>query len=143
MSIAEYNWTWQQGSDLVMGLIYREGPEDEQVPVDLTGYSLRMDIAYNGTRVYTFNSDVIADVDPITVGAQPDNTTEAVLDADGNINITIDRSLTLPSGGVYTLMTPGSDIVLGYDIFLRNTTNRQSKILKGNITVEWSYTLWV
>lgn len=146
------NLTWAQGDDLPFALRYREGPEGSEVVVDLsTGFAVRMDIVVPGTkeRVYTFNTATIADVDPIQVGDQPDSTVEGVL-SDGaggsaNIEFAVPRSLTLPGGSVYAKMTAGTPIkVFAYDIFLRNTTtNKQSKILTGTITIEESNTLWV
>jgi hypothetical protein len=138
MAIATFNWTWQQGADLVMSFIYKEGPDGAEVPVNLTGYKLRMDIVSGGVRIFTFNSDDIAEAGVDTVGAA-DN--EAVLGADGSVNITVPRSLTLDGGAVEAVMTGGST-VLQYDVFLRNPAGKQGKILKGVITVEPSYTLW-
>lgn len=114
-----------------MSLIYNEGAEGEEVPVDLTGYSLRMDVVGNSGVVYTFNSD---DQDPATED-------EAILGTDGSINIVVPRSLTLPDGPVYDEMQQGNS-VFNYDIFLRNPQNKQYPIVRGTITVVESYTLW-
>lgn len=147
------NFIWAQGEDLSVALIYKEGPVGSEAVVDLSsGYSVRMDIVVPGTkeRVYTFNSASISDVDPILVGAQPDAVLEGVLTngAGGtpNINISVPRSLTLPTtGAVYMKMTGSPAItVFNYDIFLRNTaSDKQVKILTGTITIEDSNTLWV
>lgn len=140
-----YNVTWPQGEDLTFPLIYKEGPAGAQVAVDLTGYSVRMDlVTMTGQRIYTFNSNDIADVDPVAAGAQPDTNKEAVLGTDGSINISIPRSLTLPGGVVYDLLvaTPPVEI-LSYDIFLRRPNTKQFKILRGTVTVERSHTLWL
>lgn len=142
--VAVQNWTWQEGEDLVMSMVYNEGPEGAEVPVNLTGYKLRMDVANttDGTRVFTFNSDDIAG-DPLVDSVGPaDN--EATLGTDGSINIVVPRSLTLPGGAVAALYV-GSDtaLLLNYDVFLRNPAGLQSKILRGTITVERSYTLWL
>jgi len=142
------NFTWSQGDDLTIDLIYKEGATaDTASAVDLTtGYSVRMDIVshVDKVRLYTFNSDDIADVDPIATGDQPDSVIEGTLSAglDGtpNISITVPRSLTLPGGPLFSRLSEGT---FNYDVFLRNTsTNKQAKILKGTIAVEESYTLW-
>lgn len=133
MTIATYNWTWQQGEDLLMDFVYKEGPVGAEVPVDLTGYALRMDIVSNKTLIFTFNSD---DEDTET-------SDEVTLGADGNISIVVDRDLTLPGGAVFDLLAAATPVsVFPYDVFLRNPAGRQQKILKGTITVETSYTLW-
>lgn len=142
--VATYNYTWQQGADLTLSMVYRSGPVGEDVPVDLTGYSLRMDIVgKDGIRRFTFNSDEVADVDPTTPELEPDPATEAILGADGSINVTVPRALTLPDGELWGDITATEpSLTFNYDIFLRDTTGRQKKILKGTITVEKSYTLW-
>lgn len=146
------NFTWGQGEDLPVALIYKEGPVDAEIVIDLSsGYSLRMDIVVPATkeRVYTFNTATIADVDPILVGDQPDSVIEGALSSGAggtpNIQIQVPRTLTLPGGGIYTKMVAVTPItVFKYDIFLRNTVaNRQVKILTGTITVEESSTLWL
>ncbi len=127
-----------------MSLVYKEGPLNAEEPVDLTGYQLRMDIvnATNNARLYTFNSEEIDDVDPTTPGDQPDAETEAVLQNDGTIKIAVPRGLTLGNGAVATLLAGNESALLNYDIFLRNPDGLQSKILRGVITVERSYTKW-
>ena len=132
-------------------MIYKEGATAETAAaIDLsTNYELRMDIVVPSTkeRVYTFNTEELADVDP-GAGTVPDTTVEGTLTsgADGSPNITIQvpRSLTLPGGAIHTKMigTPAVSL-FNYDVFLRNTSSdRQVKILKGTITAEESYTLW-
>lgn len=139
--VAVQNWTWQEGEDLTMSLVYNEGPVGSEAPVNLTGYSLRMDVVKDGVRVFTFNSDDIAEAGVDVVGPA-DN--EATLGADGTINIVVPRSLTLPGGAVAALYVGNDEsLLLNYDIFLRNTSGLQSKILRGTITVERSYTLWL
>jgi len=144
--------TWVQGQDLEVDLVYKEGPDANSLTViDLsTGYDVRMDIfeATSLTRLYTFNSSALTDVDPITVGSQPDSVTEAVLSSGAggtpNIAISVSRNLTLPGGELYSSIsgTPNKLTFLG-DIFLRNTAaNKQWKIASLTITVEKSYTLW-
>lgn len=140
-----YNYTWQQGEDLTIALVYKSGPSGAEVPVDLTAYSLRMDIGLSGTvtPLYVFNSTAIADTDPNTTGAQADNTIEATLGADGTIMIAVPRSVTLPEGPLYThIMADPPVLVYAYDIFLRDGTSKQKKILQGQIQVDKSVTLW-
>lgn len=140
MSVANYNWTWEQGDDLVMSMVYREGPLGAETPVDLSGYSLRMDVVFGGSRVFTFNSDDIDETGVDVVGPA-DN--EATLGADGSIVIKVPRSLTLPpSGAVYSIMTTSGVLVMDYDIFLRDPSGLQHKFMKGTISVNPSVTLW-
>jgi hypothetical protein len=144
--IATLPLVWQQGEDLAIQMIYEEGPDvSSTTPVNLTGYSLRMDIKTDtGLRLTTFNSQALQDVDPIAVGDQADPTTEATLGTAGQINIVVSRIHTLPPGGaIYQQMaSPTPKTVFQYDIFLRNTLDKQIKILQGTITVERSVTLW-
>lgn len=148
--VATHNYTWQQGEDLVLSMLYKEGPVGAEVAIDLTGYALRMDIVgSDGVRRYTFNSDDIAEVGVDEVGTA-DN--EAVLGADGTINITVPRTLTLTNGELWADLTnPTPNLTFQYDVFLRNVSGapggtipvgNQKKILKGSITVEKSVTLW-
>lgn len=146
------NFIWGQGEDLPVALIYKEGTVGNEVVIDLSsGFEVRMDIVIPATkeRVYTFNTAALADVDPITPSAQPDNTIEGALSSgsggSANITIQVPRSLTLPGGSVYAKMTGTPAVmVYNYDIFLRNTvSNKQVKILTGTITVEESNTLWL
>lgn len=139
MTISTYNWTWQEGEDLIMSLIYKAGPTGSEVPIDLTGYQLRMDIVDNTERLFTFNSDDI-DESGVDIVGTADN--EATLGSDGTINIVVPRSLTLPGGAVALKFVGISPLTLSYDIFLRNPAGLQSKILRGSITVERSYTKW-
>lgn len=139
-----YNYTWDQGADLVLTMVYKVGPDAASAEaVDLTGYSVRMDIrkdTIDGTRVWTFNSADIAGDVAVDVTGPADN--EATLGADGTITINVPRALTLPpSGAVYTQLVAGSN-TFAYDVFLRNAANKQSKIMEGTITVVKSATLW-
>lgn len=136
--VPTYNYTWGQGEDLTINLIYKSGPPGAEAPVDLTGYALRMDVASDAGRKFTFNSDDIAD-EAVDVVGPGDN--EAVLGTDGSIAITVPRSLTLPGGAVYDDIVAENNVFF-YDIFLRDTSGKQKKILRGQITVEPSYTLW-
>lgn len=151
MALTPQNFTWQQGEDLIIKLKYKEGntPETAAI-VDLsTGYDLRMDVVASDdkTRLYTFNTSALADVDP-GAGTVPDNTLEGTLSSGAgdtpNIEILVPRSLTLPGGEIEARMSGANPITsFFYDVFLRNTTSgRQQKILTGTITVERSHTLW-
>lgn len=146
------NFNWAQGEDLSISLIYKEGPVNSEVVIDLSiGYQVRMDIVIPSTkeRIYTFNTASIADVDPLLVGAQPDSVLEGVLSSgaagSSNIDIAVSRNLTLPGGTVYAKMTGSPAVaVFAYDIFLRKvSSDKQAKILTGTITVEESNTLWL
>jgi len=144
-NVDPYNFTWEQGEDFTFQLIYKTGTIGAETPVNLTGYSLRMDIYGTPTgRIYTFNSVDIADLDGPGAGIEGDTNKEAVLGTDGTINISIPRSLTLPGGAIYTELVAGRN-VFQYDIFLRDngTPAKQMKILNGTITVNKSVTLWV
>lgn len=128
IEIPRKDFVWQQGEDGEISLVYKAG--DPAEPVDLTGYKLRMDIRASGgsTPLYTFNSD---DADAET----PD---EAVLTADGEINIVIPRTVSLPAGPLASTIGQA----LNYDIFVRNPDGKQKKFLKGTVTIEASETLW-
>lgn len=145
------NFTWGQGEDLSVQLIYKEGPEGSETVVDLSsGYELRMDIVDPATkeRVYTFNTNALSDADSVVPGDQPDSIIEGSLSSGAsgtpNIVISVPRAVTLPGGAAYVKMTLATPVlVFGYDIFLRNTSSdRQAKILTGMITIEGSNTLW-
>ena len=146
------NVTWQQGDDLTFSLVYREGTSGSEMPVDLTGYSVRMDIVAGSIRIFTFNSATVVDVDPIEAGDQEDAELDATVGVDGSIKFHVPRALTLPGGEIYTRMNMATPVFLyNYDVFLRNDSGTagaipqgsQKKILTGTITVEKSYTLWL
>ena len=137
------NYVWGQGEDLTIDIVYKKGPLEAPTPVDLTNYSLRMDIVENGVRLFTFNSDDIVPSDPaVDETGAADN--EAVLNYQGEldaIHIVIPRHITLPGGELFTSLATNN--VFDYDIFLRDNVNDvQSKILRGQVTVEPRYTLW-
>lgn len=139
---ATFNYVWEQGEDLVISAVYKQGPEGAPVAVDLTGYSLRMDmrkINSDGLRVWTFNSDDIVGEPDADESGETDN--EVTLGADGSIEIVVSRSLSLPGGSIFTELQLGTTQFV-YDMFLRNPQNRQKKILTGVITVNKSVTLW-
>lgn len=128
MSIPSHNYVLQQGEDSVLEIVYKSG--DPLAAADLTGYSVRMDVnTPDGVvPVFTFNSD---DSDALTED-------EAVLGTEGEITITVDRSITLPEGELFDHI----GTALPFDLFLRNSLNKQKKILKGTLTFEPSETLW-
>jgi hypothetical protein len=128
--IPTYNFTWQQGEDGVIGLVYQVNG----VPVDLTGYNVRMDVASAGTVLYVFNSSDISGT-PLDVTGSADN--EATLGSDGSITIVVPRAVSL-TGPLSTYLNQELD----YDIFLRDPSNKQKKILEGTITLEASITKW-
>lgn len=126
MAIPTHNFTWQQGEDAVISMVYKV----DSAPVDLSAALLRMDVGpVGGERLYTFNSEDVV--------VEGDTDDEAILGADGTINIRIPRGVTLQGGALANSV--GS--VLEYDVFLRRG-GKQSKILKGQIVVEASKTLW-
>lgn len=149
MTVPTQAFTWEQGADLLMSFIYKELPDGQTVaqPKDLTGYSVRMDIRATdvlGQRIYTFNSDDILDLDGSEPGTDTDIDKEITPGADGSIKIVVPRSLTVQGGPIYELMSdPLNPVtVFVYDIFLRDPTDKQIKILSGTITVNRSVTLW-
>lgn len=136
-TVPTYNFTWQQGEDGVIALVYKVG-SPEAVPVDLSSdYEVRMDVSNSDDVVlFTFNSEDIP-TSPRDNPGTSDN--EGTLGADGEILILVPRSASLPGGALV------NDIgeTLTYDLFLRNSLlNHQKKILKGTIKIEESVTLW-
>lgn len=143
--VASNDYTWQQGEDLTISLIYKLGPVGAEVPVDLTSYSLRMDLGGPQGEILTvLNDKTITDADPYTAGNQPDPAPfEITLGAAGQISINLSRSLTLPGSKINSYINANPDsTVFPFDIFLRDPAGKNRKILKGNITVEKSVTLW-
>lgn len=135
MTTPIHNYNWPQGADLTLGFRCLSGDQ----PVDLEGYSVRMDMVNptTGAVLFTFNT------------AEQDNEDEIFVNAGGTgrIVIRVPRTLTLPSGAgesptpVYAAIQEGQ-FVFSYDVFLRDPDNRQSKVYGGTITVEPSHTLW-
>lgn len=140
-----YNYSWEQGSDLVIALVYKAGPEGSAVPVNLTNYSFRMDIVAPNKKVLTvLNDKLINDTDPFTSGNQSDSNYEVTLGNDGSIQITLSRALTLPGGVFYKYLNAQDEInSFKYDMFLRDSTGYQRKVMEGNITLNKSVTMWV
>lgn len=139
-----YNLQWDEGSDLNISIIYKTGPAGAEVPVDLTAYKLRMDIIGPDRKVLTvLNDEAITDTDPFTAGSQGDTNYEVTLGAAGEIGINLSRALTLPGGVFYKYTSANPSVTqFDYDIFLRDASNRQTKIVYGVITVAKSVTKW-
>lgn len=139
MTAAVQDYTWEQGDDLVISLLYTIG--DLPVPQDSLA---RMDIAPSSTTgepvatLWSFNS---ADLDnePTLDNVGPEDN-EIAIAADGTITVTVPRSLTLPGGAVGDLLATGK-LKYSYDLFVR-VNGKQSKILQGSITVNKSVTKW-
>lgn len=142
---ASIDYTWEQGDDLTISLVYKTGPEGATTTVDLTGYKFRMDIVAPDGKVMTvLNDEAIADTDPYIAGSQADNAFEVTMDASGNIVISLARTLTLPGGAFYDYITANpNQNVFTYDMFLRSGANKQNKILEGSITINKSVTMWI
>ena len=139
------DYTWDQGADLTISLIYKSGPEGSEVPVNLTTWQCRMDIAApDGSILTVLNDEAITDTDPYTPGSQGDSGPfEVTLGADGSIVIVLGRALTLPNGSFHKYISANpSQNEFQYDIFLRDNTNKQKKILQGTITLVKSVTKW-
>lgn len=129
-----YNYTWDQGQDGNISIVYSEGTVGSMVSPSLTGYKLRMDICDgDGVKLATINSD---DADALTAD-------EVILGTAGQITVTVPRGFTLPGGELYAALVAGNNVFY-YDVFLRNGASppRQQKILRGQITVDKSYTIW-
>lgn len=128
-----------------ISLVYKAGPVGATVPVDLSAYAFRMDIAApDGTVLVVANDVEITDSDPFIVGNQADTNYEVVMNEDGEIQVTLDRSLTLPGGKFYKYISAQNPVrTFSYDMMLRDTVlDFQSKILEGTITIDTSVTLW-
>ncbi len=146
MAVPSLALTWEQGDDLTMTILYKEGPSGQEQPVNLSGgaYQCRMDIRTGDTQrtlLYTFNSDDIVELPSVDAVGSADN--EAVLTADGYINIKVPRAISLPGGPVANYVSATNTATLVYDVFIRKmATNTQTKILQGTITINRSVTLW-
>jgi|SRR6478735_957188 len=142
--VATQDYEWNQGEDLVISLVYKSGPAGSPVAVDLTAYAFRMDIVGpNGKTLSVLNDEAIADTDPNTAGNQGDTNYEVTLGSAGQITINLSRNLTLPGGPFYPYLNANPAFVeFNYDMFLRDATNKQRKILAGTIVVSKSYTKW-
>lgn len=139
MAVPTKNFTWQQGEDGIISIIYKVSIDGAPaVAVDLsTDYAVRMDVRDDTSALlFTFNSHDIPSGGVDQVGSS-DN--EGTLGSDGEIRIVIPRSTTLTGGAFINKIGQ----TLNYDIFLRDTINNlQKKLVKGTITIEGSYTQW-
>lgn len=140
---ATHDVVWEQGEDFMMHLVYKEN----DTPVDLTDYEVRMDIApatpANALPILSLNSADFTGTGEgdVPLDAEGGGDNEVTTDTEGNIFITVGRNVTLPTGIIGTRLNIGTKFV--YDIFVRDTTtNRQKKLAKGGITVNRSVTLW-
>lgn len=142
---ATYNYEWNQGEDMTISLVYKSGPEGDTVPVDLTSHLFRMDIvAPDGKVLSVLNDSEIEDTDPFTEGDQGDTDYEVILGDEGEIVVELSRALTLPGGPLYPYITAASPTrAFLYDMFLRDSSDKQRKILGGTITVVKSVTQWL
>lgn len=142
---ATFDYEWNQGEDLTITLVYKSGPEGATAPVDLTSYSFRMDIvAPDGRTLAVLNDKTIPDANPYEEGSQPDSSFEVTLASDGTITINLSRHLTLPGGHFFRYITANPPVKsFAYDMFLRDSLNKQRKILGGRINIERSVTAWV
>ena len=140
-----YDFTWAQGEDKILSMVYKSGPVGEAEPVDLGNYKLRMDIVAPDGKILTVaNDELIADADPYTEGAQADNAFEVTLGGEGQIRIELSRLLTLPDGPFYKYITANPPIrTFTYDIFMRDAFEKQKKVMQGVITIERSVTHWL
>lgn len=130
MAIPTHDFVWQQGEDGIISIVYKDSNNN---PIDLTGASLRMDVASQGnpaTVLYTFNSEDLTD--PV------DTNKEATLGGTaGTINIVVPRSVTLTGGALFSSIGQA----LSFDIFLRQGST-QKKLLTGSISIQPSVTKW-
>ena len=132
-AIVKRKWNWNQGTDLPLHFVYKVGADAGTAvpPANFDEWSVQMTVRAGTIVVGTINSDA-------TVS---DTITEASLDEDGNIFITLGRELTLTTE-LSAALTAGPVIAL-YDIILRNPgDDTQFKLAEGRITIDPSITLW-
>lgn len=127
------NFDWPQGEDLKISLVYKEGSDTAKaVAVNLaSGYSLKLSVFHPTTRVVLYEDESPSADISLSTGAnkQP------------NIVVYLPRAVTL-DGALHAALTSLS--TFGYDMFLRNTaTDKQVKILRGNLKIEKSGTQWL
>lgn len=139
-----WDFTWNQGADFLIELNYKAGPTGAAVSPDLSLWKFRMDIVGpDGKVLSVLNDESITDTDPITAGAQADSTYEVTMDTSGNIRVDLSRAHTLPGGALYKYIIANPPVrTFAYDMFLRDTAGKQTKIMAGTITVERSVTYW-
>lgn len=133
MAIPEYPLSWQQGDDAEVFFYYKEG--DPPAAVNLSTYQARMDISDATSKaIISLNSNDFSG--PLDTPGNADN--EITLGSDGRIYILIPRVLTI--NGILSSHVGEN---LTYDLFLRTPGGLQKKILKGNVMIERSNTLWL
>jgi len=140
-----YDFSWAQGEDKAISMVYKTGPVGASAPLDLSNHKLRMDIVGpDGVVLVVANDEAIADTDPYTAGNQADNAFEVVLTGAGEITINLSRVLTLPGGAFYKYISANPPVrTFSYDVFLRDAFEKQIKIMQGTITIERSVTHWL
>jgi hypothetical protein len=129
-TVPTYDFVWQQGEDGEINMVYKIN----NLVVDLTGYKVRMDLkaSGSGTVLFTLNS---AGAD---TGGETTSGVEATLNTVGEIHMIVPRTASLSGGPLFNHL----NTALNYDIFLRDASNKQRKILTGTITIQKSVTLW-
>ena len=128
----QVNFKWPQGEDLDINLIYKEGNDSSAPAVNLaSGYQARMDIVLPAGRVHQWTG---TDADAISLGTGANN--------QPNIVVWLPRSLVLDGGVLFPDLSTTTNF--NYDLFLRNTaTDKQIKVLTGQLQIERSNTLWL
>jgi hypothetical protein len=127
------NFKWPQGEDLEIALIYKEGGSENSASAVSwsSGYDARMDIVLPATKDVLHTADFPG---AIALGTGANKAP--------NIVVSLPRSLTLEGGVLYENLATTTNF--NYDLFLRNTTtDKQVKILRGQINIERSNTLWL
>ena len=130
----QVNFKWPQGEDLEIALIYKEGNSEASASaVNLSsGYAARMDIVLPAGRVVQWTAETPSAAISLGTGAnkQP------------NLVIWLPRALTLTGGALFDDLSTTTNF--NYDIFIRNLgTDRQVKVLTGQINIERSNVLWL
>lgn len=128
------NFKWPQGEDLEIALIYKEGgSENSASAVNLSsGYEVRMDVVRPSDKTVLFT--VTSPNDAVSLGTGANKAP--------NIVFWLPRSLTLTGGTLYANLDTTTNF--NYDVFLRNTgTDKQIKLIRGQLQIERSNTQWL
>lgn len=146
MTVAQQDYTIEQGEDDVWSITYTI----DGVPID-SSWQARMDIGPAGSgggttaSLWSFNSADFTDgVDdngqPLDLTGVADN--EITISDEGQIDIEVSRTLTLPGGKLGDRVAQGVT-EFSYDLFVRDGDGgRQTKIMAGKISVNRSVTKW-
>lgn len=128
--VPTYDFVWQQGEDGEINIVYKIN----DLVVDLTGYNFRMDLkaSTSGTVLYTVNTT------GADTGGETTSGSEVTMNSVGEIHAVIPRTTALSSGPLFNHV----NTALNYDIFIRDASNKQRKVLTGTITIQKSVTLW-